>query len=106
MSVSTLNLSARAAEPVRRGHPWVYREQITGAATQDGEEVRLAVKGATIARGIASASGPIAVRVWTRGDTRVDEKLFRQRIEHAVELRRRLFDETTDADVTEALTRD
>ncbi len=92
-----LNLSARAAEPVRRGHPWVYREQISGSIAHDGEEVRLAVKGATVARGIASASGPLAVRVWTRGDANVDEKLFRQRIARAVTLRTRWFDETTDA---------
>ena len=92
-----LNLSARAAEPVRRGHPWVYREQISGSATRDGEEVRLSVKGTTVARGIASASGPIAVRVWTRGEISVDEKLFRQRISRAVTLRTRWFDDATDA---------
>jgi len=97
MTSPTLNLSARAAEPVRRGHPWVYREQISGAIARDGDEVRLAVKGSVIARGIASATGPIAVRVWTRGDASVDEKLFRQRIARAVSLRTRWFDETTDA---------
>jgi len=97
MTLSTLNLSARAAEPVRRGHPWVYREQVSGSIARDGEEVRLAVKGEVVARGIASASGPIAVRVWTRGETSVDEKLFRQRIARAVSLRTRWFDDTTDA---------
>ena len=96
MTPSTLNLSARAAEPVRRGHPWVYREQLSGGG-RDGEEVRLAVRGETIARGIASAIGPIAVRVWTRGDVNVDEKLFRERIARAVHLRTRWFDETTNA---------
>src|SRR6267154_2437868 len=97
MTVPILSLSARAAEPVWRGHPWVYREQISGSAPVDGDEVRLAAKGVPIARGIASASGPIAVRVWTRGDTSVDEKLFRHRILRAVSLRTRWFDETTDA---------
>jgi len=37
------------------------------------------------------------VRVWTRGDASVDEKLFRQRIARAVKLRTRWFDESTDA---------
>ncbi len=95
-TVSTLNLSPRAAEPVRRGHPWVYREQLD-ASGSDGEEVRLASKGTTIARGIACGSGPIAVRVWTRGDVPIGPRIFRERLAQAVKLRTRWFDERTDA---------
>jgi 23S rRNA (cytosine1962-C5)-methyltransferase len=89
---ATLNLTPRAAEPVRRGHPWVYREQVAGGA-QDGDEVRLAFQGAVLARGLASSAGPIAVRVWTRGDAPIDEALVRRRLEYAVALRARAFDD-------------
>jgi 23S rRNA (cytosine1962-C5)-methyltransferase len=74
----------------------VYREQLDSSG-RDGEEVRLASKGATLARGIACAAGPIAVRVWTRGDLPVDRRLFRERLGAAVRLRSRWFDEQTDA---------
>lgn len=96
MGLTTLSLSARAAEPVRRGHPWIFREQLEGSA-RDGEEVRLASKGVVIARGLAS-SGPIAVRVWTRGDSPVDVALVRSRLARAVALRKKMFaDGRTDA---------
>lgn len=96
--IPTLSLSARAAEPVRHGHPWVYREQIDQRdRVRDGDEVRLASKGVVLAHGVAS-SGPIAVRVWTRGDAPVDARLVRERIARAVALRARWFaDGRTDA---------
>jgi 23S rRNA (cytosine1962-C5)-methyltransferase len=98
MSIRALNLSARAAEPVRRGHPWVYREQILdGNGLVDGEDVRLVLRGATVGRGLASASGPIAVRAWRHHDAPVGAELFRERLTSAVALRTRLFDESTDA---------
>ncbi len=94
----TLSLSSRAAEPVRRGHPWVYREQIERApALADGDEVRLASKGAVVARGLASSTGPLAVRVWTHGDAPVDAALVSDRLERAVALRARTFDDATNA---------
>jgi 23S rRNA (cytosine1962-C5)-methyltransferase len=90
-----VTLSARAAEPVRRGHPWVYREQLSVQAG-DGEDVRLAFKGETIGHGLASSVGPIAVRVWTHGDRAIDDALVRERLDQAVALRVRWFaaDET------------
>jgi len=93
----TLTLTQRAAEPVRRGHPWVYREQIDrGPRLEDGEEVALAHAGAILGHGLASASGPIAVRVWTHGDVSIDATLFRRRLGLATALRARAFDETTN----------
>ena len=91
-SVPTLSLSPRAAEPVRRGHPWVYREQLQGSG-QDGQEVRLASNGAVVAHGLASSAGPIAVRVWTHGDKPLGPSLFRERLERAVALRVRAFED-------------
>lgn len=96
-AVPLLSLTPRAAEPVRRGHPWVFREQLDVGA-RDGHEVRLAIKGEVIAHGLASSEGPIAVRVWTRGDARIDTGLFRERLARAVKLRARWFTNSeTDA---------
>jgi 23S rRNA (cytosine1962-C5)-methyltransferase len=87
----TLVLSARAAEPVRRGHPWVYREQLTGAQLRDGEDVRLTFKDEVIAHGIGAQTGPLAVRVWTHGNHPIDGALVRERLAQAVALRARWF---------------
>ena len=96
MATPTLILSSRAVEPVRRGHPWIYREQLDAHRVKDGDEVRIAVKGEVLGRGLASSSGPIAVRVWTHGDAPIDGALIRGRLEHAIALRARTFDERTD----------
>ncbi len=93
----TLSLSSRAAEPIRRGHPWVYREQIESKTFADGDEIRLAFKGDTLAHGIGSAGGPIAVRAWTHGDASIDVALVRRRLKDAALLRLGWFDAETDA---------
>ncbi len=86
-----MTLSARAAEPVRRGHPWVYREQLGNARVDDGDDVRLTFKGEVIGHGLGSSTGPLAVRVWTHGDRPIDVALVRERLDRAVALRSRWF---------------
>ncbi|HSQ67097.1 MAG TPA: class I SAM-dependent rRNA methyltransferase [Polyangiaceae bacterium] len=94
MGLLDLRLSRAAAEPVRRGHPWVFREKLERAPTlRDGDEVRLVVDGATVGRGLATAEGPIAVRVWTHDDQPVSRALFVERVKAAVQLRARWFDD-------------
>lgn len=95
--MTTLRLTKRAAEPVRRGHPWVYRDQIDRAELEDGADVALDHEGMVVGHGLASATGPIAVRVWTHGDVPIDETVFRKRLSRAVALRKRWFDEATNA---------
>lgn len=91
-----LQLSPRAEGPVRRGHPWVYREQLEKAQLRDGQDVLVGFKGEALGRGIGSEAGPIAVRIWTHGERAVDRGLFRERLERAASLRRTM-DERTNA---------
>jgi 23S rRNA (cytosine1962-C5)-methyltransferase len=84
-----------AADRLAHGHPWVWREAIArgleGAAP--GEEAQvLAPDGSALGRGLVDPASPLAVRLWTRGRTPVDQELFRKRVERANALRTRLFE--------------
>lgn len=86
----------RAAESVRHGHPWIYRDAaahlFSGSASR-GEIVRIADEdGHFLGTGIWDPESPIAVRVWSRESaTKLDAQLFRERLEQALAIRRRLF---------------
>lgn len=88
----------RAALPrITAGHPWLYREALRPAARSAIPETGDAVvlegsEGQRVGSGIFDATSPLAVRVWTRGDTRLDANLFRTRLAHAIALRTRTFD--------------
>jgi 23S rRNA (cytosine1962-C5)-methyltransferase len=91
-----------AASPLDRGHPWVWRdavgEGLEGATF--GEVVQVLVqRGSPVGQGLVDPRSPIAVRVWTHGNTPLNAALFRERIEAAAALRSRLFagDGDTDA---------
>lgn len=87
-----VTIHRRASEPVRRGHPWVFREAIVrvkGAAST-GDCVALADEaGTALGFGVYDAGSPLAVRVW--GDEPVDDTLLATRLESALALRRSLF---------------
>jgi 23S rRNA (cytosine1962-C5)-methyltransferase len=86
--------TARAAEHLMRGHPWVWRESVARGLDEvsAGDEVQIvAPDGAPVGRGLVDPASPIAVRVWTRGRAPLDDALWKARIEHACDVRRRLF---------------
>src|SRR6185312_5392810 len=65
-----LNLSRPAAQAVRRGHPWVYRDGIVRPPRdlRSGASVELAgAEGEILGRGLWDAASPIAVRVFDLG---------------------------------------
>ena len=86
-----------AAEAVRRGHPWVWREAIArgrggGDAIVTGSDVQvIGEDGSAVGRGVADASSPIALRMWTAGRAPIDVSLVAGRIASALTLRERLF---------------
>jgi 23S rRNA (cytosine1962-C5)-methyltransferase len=89
-----ITLSRGAADAVRRGHPWVWRQGIErgGAALAMGTEVDLFdPAGHPLGRGLYDPASPIAVRVWTTGEDRIDDALFQRRMDHAFGLRAHLF---------------
>ena len=75
----------------------MYREQLERVQLRDGQDILLGFKGQPLGRGLGSAEGPIAVRVWTREDRPIGAQMFRERLEEAVALRRRSFGEDTTA---------
>jgi 23S rRNA (cytosine1962-C5)-methyltransferase len=95
----------RAALPrIVSGHPWLYREALkpvhsAASAPETGDAVGLEDgEGKLVGRGIFDGGSPLAVRMWTRGDVRIDEALVEARLAHAFALRARLFEhEDTNA---------
>lgn len=100
---SELVASAGAAVAARRGHPWIYREQLEGplGAHAAGDVARVVdPDGATVGHAVLDPESPIAARIWTR-DERFDARgfggLVAARIAAAVSLRDAMFDERTTA---------
>ena len=82
-------------------HPFIYRKMIRGVdeAARAGDVVTVYGRGgAFLGRGLYNPRSQIQVRVLTHDDRPVDVTFWRERLEQAVELRRRLrLDEVTDA---------
>ncbi len=79
-------------QPVWSGHPWVYAqaiERVEGGASR-GDEVRvLDPRGNFLGRGFYSPGSAIPVRILVRDEkTKIDEALFRTRIERAFRFRK------------------
>lgn len=100
--VPSLRVRERAAVAVRRGHPWVYREALAGAAPslEPGALVALSDEaGAPLGLGVYDPGSPIAVRVLTRdASARVDAGWLAGRVRAAIRRRDALLDRReTDA---------
>jgi 23S rRNA (cytosine1962-C5)-methyltransferase len=93
-SVREVVLRARgAAEALRRGHPWVWREAVERGldGARVGEDVQVvAPDGAPVGCGIVDPGSPLAVRLWTRGRSPLDADGWLRKVEHAAGLRARL----------------
>jgi len=82
-----------AADPVLRGHPWIWKGAVASSkAVSAGDEVAIVSEDRQVlGRGIFDPSSPIAVRVWTAGETPIDAALVSARVRHALALRSALF---------------
>jgi phosphoglycerate dehydrogenase-like enzyme len=80
-------LTKQAAAIIGRGHPWIFRDQLSSAAHvfRDGDWLSL-VDGANrvVAHGIFEAAGAIAIRVLRRGPERPDAAWLRGRLTAAL----------------------
>ena len=84
------------AERLLHGHPWLWRDAVAKGYPQaaPGDEVQvLAPDGQPIGRGVIDPTSPILVRLWTRDRVPLDKALLYERIQSAVALRGRLFDD-------------
>jgi 23S rRNA (cytosine1962-C5)-methyltransferase len=92
--------SIGAAAAARRGHPWIYREQLRGpiASAPPGKVGRIVdPEGAVVGSALLDPSSPIAARLWTHGEETIDRALIRARIERAIAVRAGMFDGSTTA---------
>ncbi len=94
----SVTISRGALDAVRRGHPWVYREQLGKlvGSPKTGDEVAILDGSEVIARGLYDASSALALRVWTRSAP-ISGPLFETRVKRALAKRDALFDDRTTA---------
>jgi 23S rRNA G2069 N7-methylase RlmK/C1962 C5-methylase RlmI len=91
-------LNKQAVVVARAGHPWIFRDQLSSAASvfADGDWLRLHAGDNTIVGyGIYEASGAVAIRILRRGADRPDAAWVRNRLIAALARRRELA-ATTD----------
>lgn len=99
-AASGLTATPGAAAAVRRGHPWIYREQLRGPLDQHavGDVARIFDEaGAPLGSAVIDPTSPLAARVWTRGSAPLDGSVIASRVTHAIELRGAMFDDSTNA---------
>jgi len=93
----TVQLRKPLARVLRQGHPWVYRDALQPFSAAPGDVVTVVdERRKLVARGLAD-EGPIAVRVFTTKDERIDEELFTRRFAEAGALRDAVVPAHTDA---------
>jgi len=93
---NTVRLAGDIAQRIRAGHPWVYREALGARplAVEPGTVIDLVDdEGEFVGRGLYDADSAIALRVFARNpETAIDAALIAQRVNGAIELRKRLLD--------------
>jgi len=84
-------ISPKAERSVRDGHPWIYGEEIrkTEGELQNGGLVDVFAGNAFLGTGFYNSTSKITVRLISRNANDVfDERLWRRRVEHAVQYRK------------------
>lgn len=99
-AASVLTASPAAASAARRGHPWIYREQLRGPLdTRDVGDLATIhdETGAPLGGAVLDKSSPIAARLWTRGTAGLDVSVIAARVADAIARRAEMFDDGTTA---------
>ncbi|MGB3683532.1 MAG: class I SAM-dependent rRNA methyltransferase [Rubrobacteraceae bacterium] len=81
----------RGAARVRSGHPWVYRSDISEAAGEAGDVVRVNDRrGKFLGKAFYNPGSQISLRLVTRDDEPVDESWFASKVQAALDYRQTL----------------
>jgi 23S rRNA (cytosine1962-C5)-methyltransferase len=89
-------VTAGAASAVLRGHPWIWRDAVTRAApaAKTGDVVSIHdPKGSVIGHGLWDTASPIAVRIYARGNERLDGRALATAVSRAFARRDRWKDD-------------
>jgi 23S rRNA (cytosine1962-C5)-methyltransferase len=96
VSKPVVTLSARGADRLRMGHPWIYRSDIRTSTAEAGDLVRIeSERGRPIGTGLWSSMSQISLRVLGPDDVPDERAFFVERIRAAL-----AFRETVDIDST------
>ena len=86
-----LTVTIKAERSLRRGHPWVYGEEVTAAegAYENGDIVDVvSARGRWLGAGLVNDNSKIRVRLLSRNtNDRFDEAFFRRRVTYALQYR-------------------
>jgi 23S rRNA (cytosine1962-C5)-methyltransferase len=86
--MSEVRVTKRGEDRVQSGHPWVYRSDIAEARAAAGATVRVtSPRGRVLGDALYSDTSEITIRMLTRGDVRADRKLWRTRLQQAIDFR-------------------
>jgi 23S rRNA (cytosine1962-C5)-methyltransferase len=92
METPTVTVSARATARIRAGHPWVARPEVVRGPEGPGDVVRVVDgKRALLGSAMWSASSRIALRMFARSESALDEALIDERVAAALARRRGPF---------------
>lgn len=81
----------RGAARLRSGHPWVYRSDLSEAAGEAGDVVRVTDRrGEFLGWAFYNPDSEISVRLATRNDEPVDESWFASKVDKALDYRKNL----------------
>jgi 23S rRNA (cytosine1962-C5)-methyltransferase len=86
-SLPTVRVSPKGAKSLRRGNPWLYRQELAESPKEQGAGAVVAVvdaQGNPIGQAFYARSSPLALRLLTRkgpAEEPVDDAFFRRRLE-------------------------
>src|SRR5712691_3217592 len=84
----TVVISARGAERIAAGHPWIYRADVADVRAEGGEIVLVRdPRGRSLGHAMYSSASQIALRMLAYGEKPADAALIRRRIESAIAFR-------------------
>jgi 23S rRNA (cytosine1962-C5)-methyltransferase len=91
-NLQAVKISSRGAKRLRHGHVWVYRSDLVSAeSVLPGSLVRVEdERGKPLGTALYSSSSEIAVRMISRGPVENFDRLLRERLQHAVDYRGRI----------------
>ena len=86
-----VSISAKGEARLRRGHPWIYRSDVTDVDAEAGDVVRvIGPNQRPLGRAFFSDRSQITLRMVSREDHDLDERFWRARLESAIAFRERL----------------
>jgi 23S rRNA (cytosine1962-C5)-methyltransferase len=96
MALPVVTLSARGADRVKSGHPWVYRSDVRKSSAQPGDLVRVeSERGRPLGTALWSSTSQISLRFLGPDDVSDEREMFRDRLRAALAFRETLAIDAT-----------